>query len=170
MCLIRNFTPVARAICDESSAFGGQFPILPRAPKAAVRYRPNTVAMKPTSALLAARGQKPHPAGMSRRLPPDWTLAGLELPWPDGHRSLLSQSAWRPIETGWTCSVALRHTSLPRHTRVVPLDVHLSDEAASREPNSQKLRMRARDLITERLNQRAASDVPAAHLGEVTIE
>jgi hypothetical protein len=53
---------------------------------------------------------------------------------------------------------------------VVPLDVHLSDAAASRKTDSQKLWMRARDLITERLGQSPTSDLLGAHLGEVTIK
>jgi hypothetical protein len=106
---------------------------------------------------------------MSRRSPPDWTLTGLELQWPDGQRSLLSQSSWRPTENGWTCSLALRRTSLPRHTHVVPLDVHVSDEAISRDAESEALWIRARDLVTQHVRQRADNDQIEAHLGEVTI-
>jgi hypothetical protein len=53
---------------------------------------------------------------------------------------------------------------------VVPLDVHLSDEAISREPESEELWIRARDLVTQHVRQRADTDQIEAHLGQVTIE
>src|SRR5688500_3314873 len=101
---------------------------------------------------------------MSRRCPPDWTLTGVGLQWPDGQQSMLAQSAWRPTETGWTCSLALRHTSLPRHTRVVPLDLHVTNEVLSEQTDSPELWMRARDLITNRVRNRADHDALATHL------
>jgi hypothetical protein len=82
---------------------------------------------------------------------------------------MLSQSAWRPSGTGWTCSIALRRTSLPGHTRVIPLDVHITDEALSRETDSPDLWIRARDLVTEHFRHSATNDLMPAHLGEVMI-
>jgi hypothetical protein len=106
---------------------------------------------------------------MRRPSPPDWTLiTGIALEWPDGQRTVVSQCAWRPSESGWTCSVALRGTSL-LWSAVVALDVHLSDQAVSRETAVPDLWIRIRDLVTERLRNRAADDVLAAHLGEVII-
>jgi hypothetical protein len=106
---------------------------------------------------------------MSRRCPPDWTLTGVEVQWPDGPQTVLAPSAWRPTESGWTCSVGLRRRSLPRHTRVVPLDVHLTDEALAGEAESPDLWIRARDLVTERVRNSVANDMLDAHLGEVVI-
>jgi hypothetical protein len=107
---------------------------------------------------------------MSPRPPPDWTLTGVELQWPDGQQTVVAQSAWRPTEMGWTCSIALRRTSPAHYSHVVPLDVHVTDEALSRETDASGLWIRARELVTEQLRNCASNDLMAARLGEVMIK
>jgi hypothetical protein len=96
-------------------------------------------------------------------------LTGVELQWPDGQQRVFAQSAWRPTETGWTCRVAVRRTSLLGHTRVVPLEVHVTDAARAGETDSPNLWIVARDLVTEHIRNSAADDLVGEHLGDVVI-
>ena len=93
---------------------------------------------------------------------PKWSVHGVVLDWPDRELSLLRQSPWTAIESGWASLVHVprNHAEDVRlHTLfLVVITDDVAPDIACRH---------AENLI--RLRLRAAGSDPPLHLGEVTI-
>jgi hypothetical protein len=97
--------------------------------------------------------------------PPEWSLTGLVVEWPDGQLATLSQSPWSRGDFAWTCELTIPRV-VGERTRDSTLRLRIDDLAHLAVANDEVDWVRARELIVQRLRSNYAD---SSDLGEITI-
>ena len=97
---------------------------------------------------------------------PQWSLAGVHVPWADGQDCTISQTGWTRTEGGWISDLYVPRVTESGKVRFVNAKLFVADVSTQALPQSEPMWMRAKNLLAQQMHDFGWNE---DDLGEIVI-